>query len=133
MIPVAGILACLILFLNSYYHQFKINGSDAYFPGLGEAIEYVEDADAQSVYISDYVNQPYIFALFYSRMSPYEFIDTVDYINPDGAFRMYIFWEIPFWSIVRASGEYIIWHWSESDWYDVIGRFGNYIVCKGSM
>ena len=134
LIPAAGVLLCCALFFNSYYTEFKAQGSDFYYPGLGEAIEYVESAGAESVYISNYVNQPYIFVLFYTHPTPYEFIKTVDYLNPDGQFR-YVssFGKYRFGNEENAEGTYIILHKSESAGFPVIAGFGNFVVCEGSM
>ena len=70
-----------------------------FFDGLGEAIRYASDLGGD-VWITDRVNMPYIYVLFYERIPPDDFIADVDYVNPDGAFRQ-----------VRSMGR---WHFSSS-------------------
>jgi hypothetical protein len=132
MLPVAGILLCFALFISGYCSDFGGSGSPYYFPGLGEAIDYVEAQEPESVFISYYVNQPYIFALFYSETAPDEFINTVDYVNPDGAFRwVRSFGSYRFGDAEDAQGEYLILHRSEAEGRTVLASFGEYVVCPG--
>ena len=131
-LPVAAVLVCTALFWNNYNQTLGEQGSELYYPGLGQAIEYAQEQGAESVYITDYVNQPYIFALFYSETDPNEFIKTVDYINPDGAFRFVrSFGKYRFGSAEQAEGEYLILHRSETEGRVVLAEFGKYAVCLG--
>lgn len=82
-----GIAVCFFVFLNTYLPFFGGEGYVGYFPGLGETIEYAEQTGAGTVYITDYVNQPYIFALFYTQASPSDFAESVEYRYPEAAFR----------------------------------------------
>ena len=85
VLPVLGILLCCVLFVRDYAATLRQNVN--YFPGLGEAIEYAAAQDAGTVYITDYVNQPYIFALFYTETPPEDFIASVEYRDESAAFR----------------------------------------------
>ncbi len=124
----AAVLACFALFLGDYA---DVSGS-GFFPGLGEAICYTERMEPESVYITDQVNAPYIFALFYTQTPPDEFVRTVDYINPDGAFRaVRAFGHFRFGPEEDAEGEYCILHFSEVNDLEIIAAFGNYCVCRG--
>lgn len=87
VLPICGIAVCFFVFLNAYLPFFGGEGYVGYFPGLGEAIEAAEETGAETIYITDYVNQPYIFALFYTRESPSAFADSVEYANRNAAFR----------------------------------------------
>ncbi|MCL1829269.1 MAG: glycosyltransferase family 39 protein [Oscillospiraceae bacterium] len=128
LIPLAGMIACLGIFLNSYKTQFR--SSEYFYPGLGAAVSYVEAFDPDRVYMSDYINQPYIFALFYSETPPSEFIATVDYVDPDGAFRQVrSFGRYKFGPAYKANGDFIIVHRSEISNYNVIREFGSFAVC----
>lgn len=127
---VAAVFACFALFLGDYADV--LGGSGSFYPGLGEAICYTEQMQPESVYITDQVNAPYIFALFYTQTPPDEFVRTVDYINPDGAFRaVRSFGHFRFGSEEDAEGEYYILHFSEVNDLEIIAAFGNYCVCRG--
>lgn len=132
VIPVISLLLCGVVFFCSYFKTFKSEGYALYFPGLGQAIECAEQLEPASVYISNYVNQPYIFVLFYTQPDPQEFLDTADYINPDGAFRFLNgFGKYRFGSAQDAQGELLILHESESYGRDVLAYFGEYALCRG--
>ena len=85
ILPVLGILVCCGLFVKDYTETFSQNVN--YYPGLGAAIEYAAAQDAETVYITDFVNQPYIFALFYTETPPAEFVSSVEYRDETVAFR----------------------------------------------
>jgi hypothetical protein len=132
IIPLAGILVCFALFLSGYFSEFGGAGSPYFFPGLGEAIAYTAEQEPESVFISYCVNQPYIFVLFYEQIFPYDFIDTVDYVNPSGAFRwVRSFGKYRFGDAADASGDYLILHRSEAAGHTVLANFGDYVVCAG--
>jgi 4-amino-4-deoxy-L-arabinose transferase-like glycosyltransferase len=131
-VPVAGILFCFVFFFFSYSDAFGKPGNSNYFPGLGEAIEFAESQGEGEIYITDYVNQPYIFALFYSETSPEVFLETVNYVNPEGAFRAVSNFEgFVFGPLDQSvSADYYILHRSEITDFPVLGTFGEYVVYK---
>ena len=132
VIPIAVLAASTVLFWNSYTDTMGGSGYALYFPGLGEAIEYVEQREPESVFITRYVNQPYIFSLFYSRTDPNEFLSTVDYINPDGAFRaVRSYGKYSFGAAEYGNADYLIVHVSEVGDREEEARFGSYAVCRG--
>lgn len=129
---IAGVLVSFSLFLSSYVSDFGGNGAPYYYPGLGDAVDYVADRDAENVFVSYYVNQPYIFVLFYEQIPPEEFISTVDYVNPNGAFRwVRSFGRYRFGSVENAEGEYLILHHGEAGERPVLAAFGEFVVCAG--
>ncbi len=126
---VAAVLACFVLFLGDY--AGTLDGINSFYPGLGEAISYTEQLQPESVYITDQINAPYIFALFYTRTDPNKFVQTVDYMNPDGAFRtVRSFGHFRFGPAEDAGGEYCILHFSEVYGLEIIAAFGSYCVCR---
>jgi 4-amino-4-deoxy-L-arabinose transferase-like glycosyltransferase len=128
---IAAGLVCLCLFVNSYKQEFYDSPSAYYFPGLGSAIEYAEAQEPESVFISTDVNAPYIFALFYTETPPQEFIDSVSYINPNGAFRaVSSFGHFTFGDAENAQGEYLILPYWKVGEHEVLAQFGYYCVCK---
>lgn len=88
-LPLAAMLACFVLFCGNYRDTFgQSRGGDAsFFPGLGEAVRYAASLDAGDVYVTSRVNQPYIFALFYTQTPPEVFVESVEYRDENAAFR----------------------------------------------
>ncbi len=131
-IPLAALAACAVIFCHSYVNTFGYEGNSSYFPGLGECVEYVDGEKKDSAFISYYVNQPYIFALFYTQADPVSFERTVEYINPDGAFRWvssYGYWR--FGPAEEAGGDMLILHSSEAGERQILFESGQFVVCAG--
>lgn len=130
----AALFVCFALFLHSYGESLGGDGNVNFFPGLGEAVEYVDSFEPESAYIStNYVNSPYIFALFYTQTPPGEFIETVEYANPGAAFQSvdgFGYWR--FGPGSEAVGEYVILHAAECAGRDIAAVFGQYAVCTGN-
>ena len=131
------ILLCCGLFFGIYRNEFYVKGSSLYYPGLGEAILYADSFKANSVFITDYVQQPYIFALFYTETPPEEYIKTAEFINPGAAFEsVKSFGRYSFGSYEEAlmTGNpdtaciYIL-HESQAEGFEAVEQFGQYIVC----
>lgn len=132
IIPVAGILFCFSLFLSGYISDFGGEGSPYYYPGLGDALSYVAQQNPESVFVTYYVNQPYIYVLFYEEVPPDEFTESVNYVNPNGAFRwVRSFGKYRFGNAEDAEGEYLILHSGESGNHTVLAAFGEFVVCTG--
>jgi len=109
--PAAWVLlaACVCVFASSYVITFGGEGNANYFPGLCEAVEYCEEKNAESIYVTNYVNQPYIFALFASETPPENFVESVVYINENAAFRgVSSFGKYTFGPAEMACGDYAI-------------------------
>ena len=47
--------------------------------GLKETIEYVNKIDAEKIYMTNKIKEPYIYTLFYTQTDVNEFINTVEY------------------------------------------------------
>lgn len=131
VVPVAGIVLCAAVFVTSYRAEFAGRGNVNYFPGLGEAIEYADTRGAERIYITDYVNAPYAFALFYTRPAPEDFAATVEYTDETAAFRaVERFTGFEFQS---AEGcDILILHESETGDRPVLYRAGRFAVCEGT-
>ncbi len=76
-------------FLYSYFFIYPINAGPAFFESFGEAIQYaLKMAPPESkICITDTVNMPYIFVLFYEHTDPRVFLQSVTYTNPKAPFR----------------------------------------------
>ncbi len=126
-----AIVCCMLLFTAKYGENSGAKGNGLFFPGLGEAIAYCEESGAEDIYITDYVNQPYIFALFYSQTSPRSFAETAVYPYPNAAFRpVRSFAGYRFGGEAEADAELNILHRSETASREVLASFGHYCVCK---
>jgi len=129
-LPIAGAVLCLGLFLSSYMSVLGGEGTAAYFPGLGEVITAAEETGAETVYITDWVNQPYIFALFYTETPASEFAGSVEYANPNGAFRQVKrFTGFEFQDKEKA--DVLILHRSEAGGRQVLYAAGRFVLCRG--
>lgn len=130
-VPLAGALACFLVFFGAYAAALGGAGNVNYFPGLGDAIRTAEATGAETVYITNSVNQPYIFALFYTETPPETFANSVVYRNPSGAFRQaerfdgFAFADAD----ADAADVRILYNW-QAEGREVLGRFGSFVVCR---
>ena len=129
IVPLAGILVCFFLFLGSYLQAVGGSGNVNYFPGLGDAIRAAEATGAETVYITDKVNQPYIFALFYTRTPPAEFADSVVYRNPNGAFRQVERFSGFEFRNESAADVSVLFRW-QAEGRETLARCGSFVVCR---
>lgn len=124
-----------IFFITSYFRDFPETIGPAFHESIGEAIQYASSQSGGKVYITDQVNMPYIYVLFYEEIDPHEFIKTVSYHNPGDAFQQvssfgrYVFGNPDITSDNDAA--YILWNGdpipSESKDF-LITAFDNYTV-----
>ena len=129
LIPLAGMLVCFFLFLSSYTAAFAGEGNVNFFPGLGGAIRAAEESGVETVYITDKVNQPYIFALLYTEAQPQRFAESVVYRNPDGAFRQVERFQGFEFREAGAADVRIRFRW-EADDGEVLARCGYFVVYR---
>ena len=127
-LPAAAVLASFLLFFSSYCRTFGGGGEPSYYPGLGAAVKYADSLDDGPIYITSYVNQPYIFALFYTETPPEDFAATVEYEDETAAFRQ----------VERFSGfeferredcALMILRRGEAGSNKILAEFGDYAVC----
>lgn len=121
-LPAAGLLACCVIFCSAYVKTFGGRGDPNFFPGLGEAIEYAESLEGDTIYITNIVNQPYIFALFYSETPPETFVETVEYRDETAAFRQVERFSGFEFEDPEAADIHIRWLGEETG--EVLARFG---------
>ena len=88
LLPSLAALAVAAVLMGSWY---VTKGAEklgpAFHAGLTEAIAYAESLEPDGVWISGKVNMPYIYVLFETKADTRDFLDTVRYRNPHGAFR----------------------------------------------
>lgn len=87
-----SIVAFAILFGMFGWHYFAEYPEEIgphFFESFGEAIRYAADASDGDgeIYVTDKVNMPYIYVLFYERTDPHAFVDSVQYADPEAPFR----------------------------------------------
>lgn len=76
-----------VLFTKKYFGEFEEDIKTQFFYSLSDAITDANKLDVETIYVSDSVNMPYIFTLFYDNENPYEFLDSVVYFNENSAFE----------------------------------------------
>lgn len=87
-IPVISMYAVMaVLFIFTYFGNNQETISRYFFDGLGDAIEYAIESNEGEIHITNEINAPYIFALFYSQTDPHVYIDTVEKLNHKAAFE----------------------------------------------
>ena len=127
-LPVLGLLVCCCVFCSSYVRSLGGRGNVNFFPGLEESLRFADTLDAETVYITPTVNQPYIFALFYERVPPDTFVRSVEYRDESAAFRDVLRFEgYEFADPTRADVQ-IVWRGYEEEG-EVLARFGCFAVC----
>lgn len=76
-----------ISFMTVYFGSYRERASGAFFASFGEAVTFAEQSTTGSICVTDRVNQPFIFVLFFGWIDPREFNRTVVYGNPAAEFR----------------------------------------------
>lgn len=126
ILPIAAILLGCVLFVQDYTDTFHQNVN--YYPGLGSAVEYAAAQEPDSIYITDYVNQPYIFALFYTQTPPEVFAQSVEYRDASAAFRQVERFAGFEFKNPAAAELRILPRWATEG--EVIFEAGDYAVCR---
>ena len=91
-LPAAGILLCAgVLAAGCFLCRYCLTTQraaleSAFHTGLTEAVASVEDGEGP-VWITNKVNMPYVYVLFATGTPPEEFLATVEYADPEAAFR----------------------------------------------
>lgn len=76
-----------VLFSNDYFREFPGRIGPAFYDSFGEAVQYASEHSPGEIYITNNVNMPYIYVLFYERINPQDFQNSVVYANPGEAFQ----------------------------------------------
>ncbi len=88
LVPCLAALCAAAALMGRYYlTDYAQRLGPAFHAGLTEAICYAEQMEPENVWISGKVNMPYIYVLFATKANTPEFLETVRYRNPNGAFR----------------------------------------------
>jgi len=131
-------ICCLVVLLgffgaaNRYVTLARETLSVWFFEGVGEAIVYADSLETETVWVTNTVNMPYIYVLFYTRTPPEAFLDTVEYRNPGAAFQWVdSFGKWRFDSEPAADGGdvCVLYDW-EAENMEILRRFGDFVVCR---
>lgn len=98
-----------------YYCNKDFDEMFVFEGGLQEVIEYVDSKD-KKVYITNKIKEPYIYVLFYTKVSPVEFHKTVQYLTKGSNFE-----------VVKSFGKYNFYIPSEMD------ENGVYVIKKDDI
>jgi hypothetical protein len=75
-------------FTDAYFGpSYRAQASAVSFEHFGDAINLAASRTSGPLCITSRVNEPYIYVLFYRRIDPHLFLDTVHYKNPGGQFE----------------------------------------------
>lgn len=90
-VVLGGVVACYVfsflLFSQDYQHDFQENIGGYFFESFGDAIKEANTKNKDLVYVTNEVNQPYIFTLFYDKTMPKEYRNTVSFSYEHCAFE----------------------------------------------
>lgn len=84
---VAAFGIAFIGFVTTYFGPYRAQAAGAFYASFGEAIDYAAAQTAGQICVTNDVNMPYIFVLFYTKEDPRKFSSTVRYENPGGEFQ----------------------------------------------
>ncbi|MCL6603220.1 MAG: glycosyltransferase family 39 protein [Paenibacillus sp.] len=140
-VKVAGVVSAalfglfFVLFATVYFRDYPRTIGPAFYESIGEAVHYASSESEGKIYVTTQVNMPYIYVLFYEKINPHDFLETVHYTNPGDAFQQvssfgrYVFGRSDITSMEKAA--YIIWNGEalppESQHFSVT-KFKNYSV-----
>lgn len=72
-------ITLFVLFIHNYFGEYNEGIKDSFYYSLGDAICFADRLDCDTVYVSENINMPYIYTLFYMKTPPEEYIDSVEY------------------------------------------------------
>lgn len=75
------------LFAGCYFGGYQAQIGSAFFEGFGEAVQQAAVQTEETVYLTEEVNSPYIYALFYEKTDSHRFLDTVVYEDENSSVR----------------------------------------------
>ncbi|NPV77352.1 MAG: hypothetical protein HPY59_13400 [Anaerolineae bacterium] len=84
------VLLCLAwfgLFVHAYLKSYPQQIGPAFNESFGQAIQEASNRTDQTIFITKEVHLPYAYVLFYTQPSPYDFLETVVYVDPEAEFR----------------------------------------------
>lgn len=86
-VALAAFAVFFVLFCGNYFVEYPKKAGPMFYESFGEAVQYASDQTEGTIYVTNNVNMPYIYVLFYERIDPHLFLDTVVYSNPGAPFQ----------------------------------------------
>ena len=87
-LAVLALLIGFILFTRDYHGaRYRQQVDGPFFTGLLEALDFARGVSDNPICVTDEVRMPYIFVLFTEKMDPASYLSTIEYDDPNGAFR----------------------------------------------
>ena len=124
------VLLAAALFARFYFTDYAARIAPAFYDGLCEAIADASEREDGTKFCSYSVNMPYIFVLFTSTLPPEDFLDSVEYMNPGGAFEWVSAMEgWHFGSAPNGESCAIVRYDKVPDGYGVAAQYGEWCVC----
>lgn len=131
-------MGAFVLFMSDYFttYQQELNTSNSTFNGLDEALEYTKNLSYNNLYVSEDVNQPYIYYLWVTGYNPQDYLLDRDITEREVMFQQInhigkTYFDIP--EELSPSNVYIV-ETKKTDNLDIDGlekiSFGNYSVLK---
>ena len=129
---------CFLLFCRSYFTSYQERIGREFFAGLGPAIEAASQMEEKIVYVTDTVNMPYIYTLFFTQTDVRDFRATAQYetshvsFEEVGSFGKYVF-HIPETIDEEEDAAYVVSQ-EELERFDLeafqVTRYDNYYLCE---
>jgi hypothetical protein len=88
-----AVLLCVLLagsfagFVGTYFGSYRDAAAGSFYASFGEAIQYASEQTKDEICITDEVNMPYIYVLFYNQEDSLLFAKTARYENPGDSFE----------------------------------------------
>ena len=88
-----AVLMCLLVgasfigFAGNYFGPYRKAAAEPFFASFGQSIRYAVTQTDGEVCVTDKVNMPYIFVLFYNQEDPRMFKRTAHFANPGAEFE----------------------------------------------
>ncbi|MDQ0111109.1 hypothetical protein J2T15_000525 [Paenibacillus harenae] len=86
-VALAAFAVFFVMFCGNYFVDYPKKAGPMFYESFGDAVRYASDQTDGTIYVTNNVNMPYIYVLFYERIDPHTFLDTVVYSNPGAPFQ----------------------------------------------
>ncbi len=86
-LSIAAFTIFFAMFGWQYFTKYPEEIGPSFYESFGDAIRYASDATDGPIYVTDKVNMPYIYVLFYEKIHPEAFASSVVYANPGSPFQ----------------------------------------------
>ena len=114
-------LVAFSMFSFNYFTIYPEKTEQNFYGSFGEAINYASQNPDARIYVTNKVNMPYVYVLFYQKIDPDIFRDSVKYYNPGSEFQLVKSFGRYYFGIkdinISENSVYVL-HNSEEDMFD---------------